>query len=76
MTESAFLQRVRSSPNRIGQSVVRLLEVQPTKRTCAHRCELIGGSNANLVKPYLACCESHPEATSGFAQTRRAPDSM
>ena len=66
-----FATRSPFRPNRIGQSVVRLLEVQPHSKGLAlivEGIDLVDQTPILDVKPYLAYCESHPEATSGFAQ--------
>ena len=66
-----FATRSPFRPNPIGLSSVRLLEVRDTKNEgtvlIVSGADLLDGTPIYDIKPYLTFADSHPEATSGFA---------
>ena len=66
-----FATRSPYRPNSIGLSSVRLIEVLDTPdRGCVLKvagADLMNGTPIYDIKPYLTFTDSHPEASSGFA---------
>lgn len=74
-----FATRSSFRPNGLGLSCVRLLAVEPAgERADGSRGPLIRVRGADMVdgtpiydiKPYLAFCDSHPDAASGWVEER------
>lgn len=67
-----FATRSPFRPNPIGLSSVKLdgIEVHPTKGPILHvsGADLMNGTPILDIKPYLACSDSHPEASGGFTE--------
>ncbi|MCG6657630.1 tRNA (N6-threonylcarbamoyladenosine(37)-N6)-methyltransferase TrmO [Halomonas campisalis] len=64
-----FASRSTHRPNRLGLSLVELLEID-TRRGVRLRlsgADLVHGTPVLDIKPYLPWAESHPEARAGFA---------
>ena len=67
-----FATRSPFRPNPIGLSSVKLLEIKDTADCgtvlLVSGADLLDGTPIFDIKPYLAYTDSHPEATSGFAE--------
>ena len=67
-----FATRSPFRPNPIGLSSVKLLEIKDTADCgtvlLVSGADLLDGTPIYDIKPYLAYTDSHPEATSGFAE--------
>lgn len=67
-----FATRSPFRPNPIGLSSVKLLEIKETAEDgtvlLVSGADLLDGTPIFDIKPYLAYTDSHPEATSGFAE--------
>ena len=70
-----FATRSPYRPNEIGLSSVRLLEVLPQSPEgpilIIEGADLLDGTPIFDIKPYLAYTDSHPDATDGFADTKK-----
>lgn len=65
-----FATRSPNRPNPIGLSSVSLLRTEQTKQgrvLVVTGADLMNGTPIYDIKPYIAYCDSHPEAISGFA---------
>ena len=63
-----FASRSPFRPNNIGLSCVRIKEVKAGRITVLGA-DLMDGTPILDVKPYIAYCDSHPDARSGFTDT-------
>lgn len=70
-----FATRSPYRPNEIGLSSVKLIGISPNtpKGPILHieGADLLDGTPIFDIKPYLAYTDSHPEATGGFADTKK-----
>jgi tRNA (adenine37-N6)-methyltransferase len=64
-----FSSRSTHRPNRLGLSLVELLEVDTSRgvRLILGGCDLVSGTPVLDIKPYLPWAEARPEARAGFA---------
>ena len=65
-----FASRSPFRPNRIGQSLVKLLNIEKNEKKLillVEGIDLVDQTPIIDIKPYLPYCESIPNATSGFA---------
>lgn len=64
-----FASRSTHRPNRLGLSLVELLEVDTRRgvRLVLAGADLVSGTPVLDIKPYLPWAEAHPEARAGFA---------
>lgn len=67
--QGVFATRSTHRPNRLGLSLVELVEVDTRRGVTLHLRghDLVDGTPVLDIKPYLAWAESRPEARSGFA---------
>ncbi|MCI0509429.1 tRNA-Thr(GGU) m(6)t(6)A37 methyltransferase TsaA [Chromohalobacter marismortui] len=67
--QGVFATRSTHRPNRLGLSLVELVEVDTRRGVTLHlrSHDLVDGTPVLDIKPYLAWAESRPEARSGFA---------
>lgn len=66
-----FATRTSFRPNALGQSVVRLLDVETDRqvRLLVSGCDLVDGTPIVDIKPYIPYADCLPEASSQFAAT-------
>ncbi|WP_240454107.1 tRNA (N6-threonylcarbamoyladenosine(37)-N6)-methyltransferase TrmO [Halomonas sp. NO4] len=64
-----FASRSTHRPNRLGLSLVELLEIDTRRgvRLLLGGADLVSGTPVLDIKPYLPWTESHPDARSGYA---------
>ncbi|PMR70073.1 tRNA (N6-threonylcarbamoyladenosine(37)-N6)-methyltransferase TrmO [Halomonas heilongjiangensis] len=64
-----FASRSTHRPNRLGLSLVELLEIDTRRgvRLVLGGCDLVSGTPILDIKPYLPWAEARPEARAGFA---------
>ncbi|RCV90247.1 tRNA (N6-threonylcarbamoyladenosine(37)-N6)-methyltransferase TrmO [Billgrantia montanilacus] len=64
-----FASRSTHRPNRLGLSLVELIDIRTRGGVCLELrgCDLVSGTPVLDIKPYLPWAESRPEARAGFA---------
>ncbi|MCE9665454.1 tRNA (N6-threonylcarbamoyladenosine(37)-N6)-methyltransferase TrmO [Halomonas sp. M5N1S17] len=64
-----FASRSTHRPNRLGLSLVELIDIDTRRGVCLELrgCDLVSGTPVLDIKPYLPWAEARPEARAGFA---------